>query len=712
MGKAPGRFHAIKGIPIVISLKAIRRFAGSLVKPRPHQIKFGGGWDQIMPPMELPSGFVRSSQNWECDVIGGYVRAKGYERFDGRTSPSAGVYSIIGITLTGAISVGDTVTGVTSTATAKVIAVPGATSIVVTKIAIDTFESGEVLNVSGSPQATTTSVAIPSSGSTVLLHAQYKNLAADSYRADIAAATGIGNSLGGVRFGGVTYTFRNNVDTVTADLWKSTASGWSKITLYNEISFTLGGATLPADATTLTQGSVTATIKRVVTTTPFNTWGLNTAAGRFIITNPAGGTTHFVAGAATIGSINVTLSGAETAITLLKNGRYKCHVANFAGGSSTERIYGCDGVNRGFEFDGTIFVPIHTGMTSDIPTRVYAHKNHLFFAFGSSVQHSGPGTPYIWSVILGAEEIGMGDSVTGFMVQAGGIGGAASLAIFTRNRTSMLYGTGRTDWQLTPYRERMGAYPDTIQDAGRTMFLDDPGVTTLQAAQEFGNFAHNTVSERVRTWLNGQRTKAVDSCVVRDKSQYRLFFSDGYALYVTFSGDKVVGVMPILFPKIPTWVYASEESDGSETIFFGATDGMVYQMEKGTSFDGAAISHLLYTAWDFLGSPRTIKRFYDCTVEISGVGYASVYFNYELGYHSVDIAQQVKATNFALGTWDDPSGVWDVGIWDGATVSPSTFDMSGEAENVSLYFGGSSDYEESFKLSGAIIHSAPRRELR
>ena len=696
----------------MLSQRALAKAIGSLgrVTPRPHMIPFKGGWDQIMPPLSLPPGFVRSAQNYECDVIGGYSRVKGYERFDGRTSPSDAVYSIIGITLTGSISVGDTVTGVTSTATAKVIAVPDATSIVVTKIAVDTFESGEVLNVGGSPQATTTSLALPSSASTTLLHAQYKNLAADSYRDDIAVPTGTGNILGVVRFGGVTYCFRNNVDGATADLWKSTTAGWSQITLFKEVSFTAGGTTAPAEATTLTQGGVTATIKRVVTTTASNTWGLGTAAGRFIITAPAGG--NFAAGAATIGAINVTLSGAQTAISFLKDGRFEFKVENFAGGSSTKRIYGCDGVNRGFEFDGTVLVPISTGMATDTPLHVASHKNHLFFSFGSSVQHSGPGTPYIWNAILGAEEIGMGDTVSGFFVQPGGIGGAASLAIFTRNRTSMLYGTGRTDWQLTPYREEMGAYPYTIRDAGRAMFLDDPGITTLAAAQEFGNFVHNTVSERVQKWLNSQRTKTVDTCVVVDKSQYRLFFNDGYVLYVTFSGDKVVGVMPVLLIDAATCVWASEESDGSSTIFFGSDDGMVYQMEKGTSFDGDAITHYLYMAWDFVKSPQTIKRFYDAMLEISGVGYACINFTYELGYSSTDIDQQSRATNFAIGDWDNPSGVFDTGVWDGTTLSPSHFDMSGEAENFSLYIGGESDYEESFKVSGAIIHWAPRREKR
>ena len=694
----------------MISKKALARAVNALtrIQPKPAIIAFGGGWDQITPPLFMPSGYARAAQNWECDVNGGYSRVLGYERYDGRSLPSDATYSIISITLTGSIAAGDTVTGVTSAASAVVIAVASG-YIAVTKVS-GTFVSGETLNVSGSPQATTTSAAQAEAASSTLLNAQYFNLAADEYRDDISAPTGSGSSLGGVRFGGVLYCWRNNAGGTAAELWKSSSSGWTAVTLFNEISFTAGGLTAPAEGSTLTRGANTATIKRVVLTS--GTWAAGTAAGRLIVTTPTPG--DFTAGAATVGAINLTLSGAQTAITFAASGRFKHIVANFGGSPNTNRIYGCDGVNRGFEFDGTVLVPITTGMTTDTPTHVYAHKLQLFFSFIGSVQHSGPGTPYVWSVITGASEIGMGDTVNGFMAQPGSES-VGALAIFTRNQTSILYGTGVSNWQLIPYRSELGAYAHTIQDIGMTMFLDDQGVTTLQTAQAFGNFAHDSVTARVKTWLSQQRSKAVESCVVRDKSQYRLFFSDGYALYLTFAGKKIVGSMPVVFPNAVTWAYSSEESDGTETIFFGSTNGMVYQMDKGTSFDGADIEHYLYMAWDFLKAPRLLKRYYDCALEISGNGYATLNFAYLLGYSSTDIAQpaiQTATTSFAPGAWDVSGAVWDVGFWDGQTLLPSAFDMSGEAENVSLVFSGSSDFYQSIKLSGAVVHYVARREKR
>lgn len=686
-------------------MRQIQRM-GNAVKPQMSLIAFRGGLDQETPPLSLPSGFLRAVQNFECDVNGGYSTVTGYERYDGRTAPSAGIASVIDITLTGTIAVGDTVTGSAIGATAVVI-VSNPTFIVVTKVST-AFISGETLSVGGLPQATTTSASKPNSGASALLRAQYKNLAADEYRDDIAAPTGSGSNLGGFRFGDVTYTWRNNAGGTAANLWKSTASGYSQITLFNEVSFTAGGVTAPAEGATLTQGANTATIKRIVLTS--GTWAGGTAAGRLIVTTPTPGS--FTGAAATIGAINLTLAGAETAITFLPSGRFEHIKANFAGGLSTIRIYGCDGVNRGFEFDGTVLVPISTGMTTDTPTHVFAHKYQLFFSFVSSVQHAAPGTPYVWSVIVGAAEIGLGDEVTGFASQPGSTTSAA-LAIFTRNLTSILYGTGVADWELQTYRAELGAYEWSIQDVGYSIFLDDQGITNILTSQEFGNFSHDMLSARIKSWLTAHRTLVSASCVCRDKSQYRLFFSDKYAIFVTFVGKKIIGMIPIYLRNAATWVYASEDSDGTETIFFGSTNGMVYQMEKGTSYDGGTIDFYMETAWDFLKRPRMVKKFVDTSLEISGDGYAAFTAGFKVGYSSTDFAQpgtQAKTVSFSGAQWD--VFTWDEFIWDGTALTPTYIGLGGEAENISFSIRGSSDYNVPITFSGVTVNFIPRRALR
>jgi len=609
--------------------------------------------------------------------------------------------------VTGTIAVADVVTGVTSGATGTVIARPDG-QVVVTNVT-GTFVNGEVLNVAAAPQGTITAPPAPGGAATALLDATYINLAADVYRALIAAVPGSGSVLGVVQFNDVVYAWRNNAGGTAAVIHKSTSTGWSAVTLHHEISFTAGGASQPAEGTTLTQGGVTAVIKRVVRTS--GTFASNTAAGRLIITTPSGG--NFAAGAATVGAINFTLSAAQTAITLLPDGAYEFVVSNFGGSTGTRRVYGVDGVNRGFEFDGDVLVPISTGMTADAPTRVEAHMQHLFFSFaGGSVQHAGPGTPYIWSVVLGAGEIAMGDHVTGMMTQPGSQTSGA-LAIYTRNRTSILYGTGVTDWLLIPYRHELGGYARSFQDVGRTLFLDDLGVTDFRTAQEFGNFSHEAISADVRPKLNELRPTFTASCVSRELSQYRLFFSSGVAYYFTFSKNKFVGAMPMFFTNPVRCVWSGEQNDGTEAIFFGSDDGFVYQMEKGTSFDGDPIEYYFNLPYNNNGSPRVIKHYRHAMLEVAGSSYAEFSFGYSLGYGVAGIDQpapQSLVAPFAAARWD--AFTWDAFVWDGHTLLPAEIDMGGDSENCSVSVQGNSDICGPFTITGTIIHYTPRRALR
>lgn len=671
-------------------------------------IKLFGGLDEMTPPLERAPGLVRKALNFEAEINGGYTTVEGYERTDGRPAPSAAAYTIVLATITGSAAVGNTVTGLTSSATGVIIALPGG-SFVMTKI-VGTFVTGESLQIAAVTVATSTSGH--RKASTPLLNAQYLNLAADSYRTDIGVPTGSGVILGGFYLNDINYCFRNNAGGTAAGMWKSSGSGWTAVALGRELSFTSGGTYVIAEGNTITgeTSAATAVLTRVVLET--GSFAAGTAAGRLIFASQTG---TFQAETIKVGvNLNVAnIASDSTAITLLPSGRFKHVKENFGGNANTTRVYGCDGVNRGFEFDSSgVFVPISTGMTADTPVNVYAHKKQLFFSFAGSVQHSGPGTPYIFSVILGAAELAMGDTVTGFDMQPGTSSGAA-LAIFTRNRLSILYGSSSADWQLVPYRDELGAWSNTIQNVGYTIFLDDRGITNIQTSQEYGNFVHNAITHKVLSLMAAYKPLTTASCICRDKSQYRLFFSNNRALYITLVGRKLVGIMPMRMPDVARCTWTAETNAGEEVMFIGSDDGYVYQMDKGTSFDGDAIEFYIDLPYNFFGSPRVDKSYHDVTVEAAGTGYSAFNLGYSLGYGSTDIPQpatQSAVTSFSTATWD--SFVWDAFQWDGRILSPTALNIDGMAENISLAIRGSSDYYAPLKLTAAIVHYAPRLRLR
>lgn len=666
-------------------------------------IHFAGGLDQVTPPLSMKPGLCREAQNFEVGVRGGYKHIDGYERFDGQASPSDAIYYMINATISGTIAQGDTIVGGTSGATGQVIAVEA--SAVVFTLPTGAFQNGEALKVSGVTQATSTGVAYPSASDSLALHAQYNNLAADVYRAFIAEPTGSGAIIGLKYYDGALYAFRRNGSTVT--MYKSTTSGWSAVSFGYEVSFTAGGAVTPADGATLTQGGVTATVSRVVKQS--GAWGSSTAAGRFIITAPSGG--NFAAGAATLtGGASVTLSGAQSAISLAIGGRFRCINYDFGAG---QRMYGCDGVNRAFEFDGTVFVPLTTGMTADTPAHIAAHKNHLFLAFGKSLQHSSIADPYSWSPVTGASEMNLGDTITNIIPQPGDAVSGGAMACFTRNRTFVLYGNSSADWKLITLQQDAGALAHTAQNIGTTYVLDDRGVSNLATTQNFGNFAAASISALIRPYLMQRKTLVLDSCIVREKNQYRLLFENADAIYLTFDNNKPVGFMPIVYNHEMVIAESTELSDGTEAIFYGSADGMVYQSEKGTSADGENIHAFINLVFNSSKMPRVLKQYRKAVLEVSGGGYNQFNISASLSYQSSEVPQIDAATmtaELSTGSWD--VGSLDSTVWDGRILTPAEQDLIGVGENIAISIAQTSDTYVPITIHGVLLYFTPRRLMR
>ena len=670
-----------------------------------------GGYDLTTPSLTLKPGAFRTGQNFTLEPTGGYSRIGGYERYSGQPSPSAATYYIVQVvSFTNTPTTGQTLTQATSGATGVIFYV-GSNFVLVTKVT-GAFDDTHTVAVGATPigtATTTTTIA------TSLEDAQYLNLAADVYRADINPVPGSGAVLGvvGAVFAGVDYlyAFRANAGASAVDMYQSSGAGWTQVTFYNEVVFTAGGTATPADGAVLTQGGVTATVKRVVARS--GTFAGSTAAGAFIITNPAGG--NFTSGAATLtGGCAVTLSGVQTAITLAVGGKFEFASGNFSGQLGTLRLYGCDGVNRAFEFDGTTLVPIATGASPDAPKHIAVHKNFLFVSIQSSIFYSGVGTPFRWTPVDGGGEIATGDTVTNLLVLPGNQT-TATLIITGRGTTSMLYGTSAATWNFVTFNSGIGGIDYTAQNMAETYVFDDRGVVSLQTTLNFGNFTSASLTQNIRQFIEDKRTKVAFSVVSRTKSQYRVFFSDGYGLYLTIVNGKYLGAAPVYFKDPVYCAWEGETSTGAEVSYFGgASGGYVYQLDVGSSFDGEPIDAFFSLAYDFAGAPRLNKQWRHASLEMQGDHYAAISFGYNLGYNSSEIDQPATVaygTSFqGAPNWD--VFVWDFFIWDGATLAPTEVDVVGTAENIQAAISSTTDYMYPFTINSVIYHYTPRRGLR
>ena len=655
-----------------------------------------GGLNLTQPTIVNAAGYLSDALNYECATNGGYKRIAGYERYDGQESPTLATYWLLACTITGSIVAGNTVTGGTSGATGYVLALYD--SGVVIASLTGSFEIGESLNGGA---ATVTAEQSPNAAGSTYYNAYYSYLAAEVQRALIQAVPGQGSVLGVWRSNGVLYAFRNFTGGTECRMYAESPSGWAQVDLGREIAFTAGGATEPAVGSTLSRGGVTATILRVVRES--GTWATNTAAGRLILDTPSG---TFTAGAATVGGINLTLSGAQSSITLSPNGKFSFDNYSFVTG---ERMYGCNGIDREFEFDGTVFVPLETGGTVK-GSYIVGHSKHLIIATGTSLTISAIGNPYNFEVINGAAEIGVGDSVTGLLKQPG-TSNTAALVTYTRNDTNILYGTSAADFQLVTFQQNIGAFAGSAQSIGTAYSLDERGIIQIGASQNYGNFDHATISRLYTPFIDTYKAQVAASSVWRSSNQYRLFFNNGYGLYVTLNGNQTVGACPVKFPHVVTCTCGDDTADG-EVGFFGTTDGYVMQFNRGASFDGLPVEALMTFPYHGAKSHLYRKAWKRGRLDAVFAGYAEMSMQPSLGYGGTDPLQprsEAIQASAVSASWDN--GNWDRGNWDGK-VTPVKFSLSGTSEAISLTIYSNSAITEPFVVHGFFLNYLMRRAIR
>lgn len=676
----------------------------------PEYVKFAGGLDLETPALSIAPGRLIACQNYVADVNGGYERIDGYERYDGyqskvgeSTAPSDAYYYYVPVTFTGTVLVGDDVVGDSSGAVGFIIQVDDDALYAV--MTSGEYIDGEDLIVMFVTVGSVSAPPVRNGAPNGYDHANSLNTAADLYRTSITGPDpGNTNPICGVAIlDGTTYCWQDNTAGTACTMYEATAaSGWAAVELYKEISFDTGVGDI-SDDTAITQltSAATATCKRTVLESGSFSGG--DAAGRLILDNITGtfDDTHAIQ----VGGVTkVTATSTAEQITLSPDGRYETLNHNFYGATGTMRMYGCNGVDRGFEFDGDVLVPINTGMTNDTPEHVIAHKKQLFFSFGSSSQNSGIGRPYEWTAVTGAAEIAIGDDITGYAQMAGD-----ALAIISKNRIDQLIGTDVDDFTLSTVSNDTGAIEHTIQKLDHVFCLDNKGVIVVTPTDAYGNFSQVTMSRVVQALIEAVRVKAVASVVYKKYNQYRIYCNDGTGLCVTLL-NQGLAFSSFVYPDNVTCAVSGEDSSGNEVIFFGSDDGIVYQADKGSSFDGDEIEAFFVTPFNHSKGPTTLKSYKKATIEMTAEGYSAIRLHPDFSYGDPDSATHFLKTVTLQGG----GGMWDVHAWgaffyDSPAVEVPTMTIDGHGSNLSLVVYSKSDIDLGHKIDGAVVHYIRRK---
>lgn len=678
---------------------------------------FRGGLDTTTAALMTSPSAVIASLNYE-PLAEGYGRMQGYERFDGRASPyAAAFYSLPFVDGLNDVAIGDTIIGQTSGATGVICYTANITSgawatydavgdLVVTAIS-GTFSDGELVKVGAVPICTLSGPAVLSGAPDLVTHQLRVTGAQSHYRALITAVPGSGPVRGVAVFNDEVYAWRDNVGATAGIMYKSSSSGWQAVTLNRRLNFTAGIVEInEGDAIVGATSGATATVARVVRRD--GDWG-NDAAGYLILSGLTG---TFTAETIKVGGNNVATVTADVAQAFPAGGQYETIAHNFFGSAGSYGLYGVNGVGHAFEYRAGVFCFLETGTPTDTPNHIAEIAEHLLLGFpGGSVQHSAPGLPAIFDVIQGAGEFGFGTEITN-MIQSN----ESAVAIFGQKKIGVFSGRDAGTFQLSELTEEAGAFAWTAQRIGRTIYMDLRGLRDMAATQAYGNFRVGAISESFDRYLTLRLTAneiPIGSVVCRAKSQYRIFWPDGTGLSI-FMGGKKPEAMPISLGSVMPYCVTSGDVGTEEYMLVGGTDGFVYRLDRGNTYDGEPFEFYLVTPFNHFGNAAQEDRFHKVVLEMIAPVYTQIGITAMFDYGDGEKPSSVGEF-FVLygngGLWNAVN--WNTFIWSAAIEGRAEAPIDGIGRNASFVFAGSTQVEqEPHVLQAYIVYRSPRKFKR
>ena len=547
-----------------------------------YPLEFKGGLISNLSPlqhgMQLPNT-ARVLSNFEPSVQGGFRRIEGFQKFDDNQVPPYGEPKV-------------------STTVSS-----GGSSIVLANM-FSSPSVGDTFTVAGNAQVYT----IPSVDTTDLTANKRvtvgftPNLVANATdQVAVTFVTGSGDMEGVASFEDTAVVARGG------NLFRSagSASNWTRINVpaYGTVLVNGGsqtGSTLAIDGLTAApQAGDTFTVAGIAKVYTVTADATVSSGGSTININPA----------------LASSPSDDAAVTFLSSDRSLMSKHRFASFNfnGTETLVGVDEVNKPFTFDGSTFTSIDNAPSDVVgATHVANFKNHIMFAKGSNIVYTALFTADDFTAASGAGTINVGDVITGIVVFR------EQLIIFSERRIQRLVGSSEADFQLQPITMDIGCVaPDTIQEiGGDILFLGPDGIRSLSATDKIGDFGLAVTSKQIQDEVTNfvNRNTSFASIVIREKSQYRIL---GFNRSITTTSAQ--GLMATQLQEGLAWgelrgirafVADSNYNGTSELIVFAHTDGYVYRMEDGNSFDGANIISTFATPFFPITDPRVRKSFY------------------------------------------------------------------------------------------------------
>tara|TARA_R100000808_G_C2154491_1_gene165481 strand:+ start:7260 stop:8804 length:1545 start_codon:yes stop_codon:yes gene_type:complete len=265
---------------------------------------------------------------------------------------------------------------------------------------------------------------------------------------------------------------------------------------------------------------------------------------------------------------------------------------NYAG---TDKIIIATGAAAAFTLDTSYTEDIINatggGTAPTNPRFVKSFANHMFYAGMSNskaeVIFSAPFAEDDFTSGNGAGSFKIGTEVTGMKVFRD------ELFIFGESSIYKLAGTSSSNFALAEVAKNVGtlAHHSIQEIGGDIIFLAADGIRTIAGTARIGDVELGTVSKQVQDRINEIKYDNVTATVIRNKSQYRLFYPVTGGLEASQKGlIAVIKVNPNTnqmgyeysdIKGLKAACCDSELISNVETTISGGYDGYIYKQDSG-----------------------------------------------------------------------------------------------------------------------------------
>ena len=647
-----------------------------------YPFEFRGGLISNLSPLQQGTqapGSARLLKNFEPSVDGGYMRIEGYNKYDSAFVPAYGNPKVQGSGQTGTtLIISNILTAPVAGSTFTIAGVTGTYTIAVAGVSYDsTYKIATVTLTAALASSPADKAAVTFTSHTGMVKglAAWKNTVVASRNADIYSTTGTGFTKISVPYYG----------TVLVNGGSQTGStiAIDGLTKAPQIGDTFSIAGIEKVYTVLVVPTVTSTAATV-------------SIYPALASSPAD-------------------NAAVTWLSANRASNYKTRFSKYRLGN-TERIVGVDGTNYPFIYDGITFKVLSDKTTDILGAQfVVSHKNQLFFAKDGSIIFTAPYTDDDFTAAAGSGIINVGGIITGIVVFR------EALIIFTEKTISQLTGTSIQDFSLQPITKNVGCVaPDTIQEVGGdVMFLGPEGLRLFSATDRVGDFNLGVVSKPIQpvttSLINAHSSFA--SCVIKQKSQYRIF---GYNDSITASNAKGIlgtqispeatgGIAWAEIVGFKCYVADGDYQDQTETIVFANNDGYVYEMEQGNSLDGSNIIASFATPYIPINDFRIRKTFYKLYLYTDPQGSVTTSVNLKLDFDDQGSVQPptITLSNSAgsVGFYGSSGAKYGTTVYGDKLKKQFQTQVIGSGFSVSLQFVSNSQ-DPPFSLDAATLEYA------